>query len=58
VSVTTYGFCKSSREQPHKLTCAYRERGIAKFEVVGGLVSGTEESRGEVGLDRPNRQWE
>lgn len=31
---------------------------IPKFEEFGGLVSGTEKSRGEVGLDRPNRQWD
>jgi alpha,alpha-trehalase len=31
---------------------------LQKFEVFGGLVSGTEESRGRVGLDRPNRQWD
>jgi alpha,alpha-trehalase len=29
-----------------------------KFEVLGGLVSGTEESRGITSLDRPNRQWD
>ncbi|KAJ2161009.1 alpha,alpha-trehalase nth1 [Coemansia sp. RSA 552] len=29
-----------------------------KFEVKGGLVSGTEESRGQVSLHRPNRQWD
>jgi alpha,alpha-trehalase len=32
--------------------------GLGKLEVLGGLVSGTEASRGAVGLDRPNRQWE
>ncbi|KXS22004.1 glycoside hydrolase family 37 protein [Gonapodya prolifera JEL478] len=32
--------------------------GSRRFEVVGGLVSGTLESRGRVGLDRPNRQWD
>ncbi|PVF93610.1 putative neutral trehalase [Serendipita vermifera] len=32
--------------------------GLAKFEVIGGLVSGTEESRGRISLDRPNRQWD
>lgn len=32
--------------------------GMKKFEVIGGLVSGTEESRGRVSLDRPNRQWD
>jgi len=31
---------------------------LSKFEAFGGLVSGTEESRGPVGLDRPNRQWD
>lgn len=28
------------------------------FEVVGGLVSGTERSRGAISLARPNRQWD
>ena len=28
------------------------------FEVEGGLVSGTEESRGITSLERPNRQWD
>lgn len=31
---------------------------LPRFEELGGIVSGTEESRGEVGLDRPNRQWD
>ena len=34
------------------------ERALPKFEVFGGLVSGTEESRGQVSLTRPNRQWD
>ena len=34
------------------------ESALPKFEVFGGLVSGTEKSRGRVGLDRPNRQWD
>jgi len=34
------------------------EKALPKFEVFGGLVSGTEESRGPVGLERPNRQWD
>ncbi|KAJ9643600.1 alpha,alpha-trehalase nth1 [Coniosporium apollinis] len=34
------------------------ERALPRFEAFGGLVSGTEESRGKVGLDRPNRQWD
>ncbi|KAF2399422.1 neutral trehalase short isoform [Trichodelitschia bisporula] len=31
---------------------------LPQLEVFGGLVSGTEESRGPVGIDRPNRQWD
>ncbi|KAJ4318299.1 alpha,alpha-trehalase nth1 [Neodidymelliopsis sp. IMI 364377] len=34
------------------------EKALPLFEVFGGLVSGTEKSRGKVGLDRPNRQWD
>jgi len=30
---------------------------LSKFEVIGGLVPGTEESRGKISLSRPNRQW-
>ncbi|KAI9708336.1 MAG: alpha,alpha-trehalase nth1 [Bogoriella megaspora] len=33
-------------------------KALPKFEAFGGLVSGTEESRGAVGLERPNRQWD
>ncbi|TPX36656.1 alpha,alpha-trehalase [Synchytrium microbalum] len=31
---------------------------LSKFEVAGGLVAGTESSRGPISLDRPNRQWD
>ncbi|KAL6705097.1 alpha,alpha-trehalase nth1 [Coniothyrium glycines] len=34
------------------------EKALPKLEVFGGLVSGTEKSRGKVGIDRPNRQWD
>lgn len=34
------------------------DKALPLFEVFGGLVSGTEKSRGQVGLDRPNRQWD
>ncbi|CAO3593999.1 unnamed protein product [Absidia cylindrospora] len=37
---------------------AMTKHGLSKFEVLGGLVSGTEESRGVTSLDRPNRQWD
>lgn len=34
------------------------EKALPRFEAYGGLVSGTEDSRGPVGVDRPNRQWD
>jgi len=34
------------------------DKALPKFEAFGGLLSGTEESRGEVGIERPNRQWD
>jgi len=37
----------------HVRTCA-----LPLFEVKGGLVSGTEASRGLITLSRPNRQWD
>jgi alpha,alpha-trehalase len=43
----------ASEEQALKLV----RHGLPKFEVAGGLVSGTEESRGVISIDRPNRQW-
>ncbi|KAL5612189.1 hypothetical protein BROUX41_000271 [Berkeleyomyces rouxiae] len=33
-------------------------RALPRFEAVGGLLSGTEKSRGVISLDRPNRQWD
>ncbi|KAM3514617.1 hypothetical protein MY11210_001723 [Beauveria gryllotalpidicola] len=34
------------------------KKGLPKFEEFGGLLAGTEISRGELGLERPNRQWD
>ena len=34
------------------------ELALPKFDEFGGLVSGTEKSRGAVHLERPNRQWD
>ena len=34
------------------------DRALPKFTFVGGLVAGTEASRGNVSLDAPNRQWD
>ncbi|RHZ89787.1 hypothetical protein Glove_10g10 [Diversispora epigaea] len=44
----------ASYEQAEKLV----KISLPKFEVLGGLMSGTEESRGSITLDRPNRQWD
>lgn len=33
-------------------------KALPKFEELGGLASGTEKSRGPVGIHRPNRQWD
>ena len=33
-------------------------KALPLFEAAGGLLSGTEESRGCVGLEGPNRQWD
>ncbi|KAK0567250.1 alpha,alpha-trehalase nth1 [Tilletia horrida] len=33
-------------------------KSLKKFEVVGGLIPGTEDSRGRISIDRPNRQWD
>lgn len=41
----------------HHDSQVYSRNALPKFEVAGGLVSGTEESRGVISLDRPNRQW-
>jgi len=40
------------------LILLFRIQSLKKFEVIGGVVSGTEESRGKISLDRPNRQWD
>jgi alpha,alpha-trehalase len=33
-------------------------KALPLFDAYGGLVSGTEQSRGEISLERPNRQWD
>ena len=33
-------------------------KALPKFEEMGGLASGTEKSRGNIDLHRPNRQWD
>ncbi|KAL7410527.1 glycoside hydrolase family 37 protein [Mrakia frigida] len=44
----------ASEDQAEKLV----RYSLSKFEVIGGLVPGTEESRGKISLSRPNRQWD
>ncbi|ORY65011.1 neutral trehalase [Pseudomassariella vexata] len=34
------------------------KKAVPMFEAAGGLLSGTEESRGQTSLERPNRQWD
>lgn len=41
-----------------ELAAMFRKVSLHKFEAPGGLVSGTESSRGRISLQRPNRQWE
>lgn len=56
-SATTFWPMWSGVAAPRQ-AAALVEKALPKFEVFGGLVSGTEESRGPVGLERPNRQWD
>lgn len=44
----------ATQEQAQKLVV----NSLWKFEEFGGLVAGTEKSRGAVNLDRPSRQWD
>ncbi|GAA5861298.1 hypothetical protein JCM8547_008551 [Rhodosporidiobolus lusitaniae] len=56
-SVTTFWpmWCgMASEQQAEKLM----KQSLNRFEVAGGLVSGTESSRGRISLQRPNRQWD
>ena len=42
---------------PHQ-AAALVIKALPKFEAFGGIVSGTEESRGAIGIERPSRQWD
>jgi hypothetical protein len=44
-------------DQGRLTVSVHRQESVRKFETEGGLVSGTEESRGRISIDRPNRQW-
>lgn len=56
-SATTFWAMWSGVCTPRQATVMV-EKALPRFEVHGGLVSGTEESRGAVGIHRPNRQWD
>ncbi|KAI9684491.1 MAG: alpha,alpha-trehalase nth1 [Trizodia sp. TS-e1964] len=56
-SATTFWAMWAGLSTP-KQAAAMMAVALPKFEAYGGLVSGTEESRGVIGLDRPNRQWD
>jgi hypothetical protein len=51
-------FADRSVQTAYLLDCFHRTQSLKKFEVLGGVVAGTEESRGTISLDRPNRQWD
>jgi alpha,alpha-trehalase len=56
-SATTFWPMWSGLATPRQATVLVSS-ALPKLEVFGGLVSGTEKSRGPIGLDRPNRQWD
>lgn len=57
VSATTFWAMWAGVASPRQ---AYRliEDALPQLEELGGLAAGTEDSRGPVGIDRPNRQWD
>ncbi|KAK9478332.1 trehalase-domain-containing protein [Lipomyces japonicus] len=56
-SATTFWAMWSGVSSP-KQAASVVQNSLPKFEEFGGLVSGTEKSRGALGLDMPNRQWD
>lgn len=44
----------ATEEQADKIV----KNSLHKFEELGGLAAGTKKSRGEINIDRPNRQWD
>jgi len=56
-SATTFWAMWAGVSTP-KQAAAMVARALPLFEAMGGLASGSEESRGVTGLDRPNRQWD
>ena len=56
-TATTFWAMWSGVATPQKAAIMMK-KALPRFEELGGLASGTEESRGHVGLERPNRQWD
>ena len=56
-SATTFWPMWAGLASPRQATSLV-DKALPKFEVYGGLASGTVKSRGVTGLDRPNRQWD
>ena len=56
-SATTFWSLWAGLATPHQAE-ALVQKALPKLEVFGGLVSGTEESRGPISLSRPSRQWD
>lgn len=57
VSATTFWPLWAGLADPRRAAVLV-EKALPQLEEHGGLVSGTEKSRGPVGIDRPNRQWD
>ena len=56
-SATTFWALWAGVSSP-KQAAAMVTKALPRFEAFGGLLSGTKESRGEIGIERPNRQWD
>jgi alpha,alpha-trehalase len=56
-SATTFWAMWAGLASPAQAAQLVRQ-ALPKFEMYGGLVSGTEESRGDISLDQPTRQWD
>ncbi|CAO1618219.1 unnamed protein product [Sympodiomycopsis kandeliae] len=56
-SVTAYWAMWAGMASEHQASKLVHQ-SLKKFEVKGGLIPGTEDSRGKITLERPNRQWD
>ena len=56
-TATTFWAMWAGLASPHQ-AAALVAKALPRFEAFGGLVSGTAESRGAIGIDRPSRQWD